>query len=103
MIKCPIMSRRNGHIMVSCIEGGCAFWDEEKKQCCIKTMALVATDKPNGGTGNGTAQAYYIPPSSYCNTNIITNPATIPTRDYPETTVYCSAKTDPNYSFEAGV
>ena len=82
MIKyCPITSGRgNTYSYKVCEEEKCAFWDEEKKQCCIKTLCLAAAGKANIETGNGTAQAYYIPPSSYC-----------------------SAKTDPNYSFEAGV
>lgn len=72
MIKyCPITSGRgNTYSYKVCEKEKCAFWDEEKKQCCIKTMALAAADKPNGGAGNGTAQAYYIPPSSYCTSKV---------------------------------
>jgi hypothetical protein len=97
---CPIMSYRNEYnTEIYCMEHECAWWDEEKKQCYIKTMALAAAGKANVETGNGTAQAYYIPPSSYC----VGNPIDIPAKESSATTVYCSTKTDPDYSFEAGV
>lgn len=81
MIKyCPITSGRgNTYSQRRCEEEKCAFWDEELKQCVIKTMALAVADKKNGGSSS-TAQAYYIPPSSYCytdarsNTDLINNP-----------------------------
>ena len=102
--NCPITSYHNEYKTETyCMEHDCAWWDKENAQCCIKTFCLAAAGKKNGETSNSTAQAYYIPPSSYCNTNIITNPATVPARDYPEITVYCSAKTDPEHSFEEGV
>ena len=35
---CPIMSsRRQGWGMITCPKEECAFWDEYKQQCCIKT------------------------------------------------------------------
>lgn len=81
MIKhCPITSGRgNTYSQRICEEEKCAFWDEELSQCVIKTMALAVADKKNGGSSS-TAQAYYIPPSSYCytdarsNTDLINNP-----------------------------
>lgn len=70
---CPIMSGREKFYSEKvCIEKECAFWDEEREQCCIKTMALAAAVKPSGKSGS-TAQAYYIPPSSYCYTDASSN------------------------------
>lgn len=48
MIKrCPIMSKQTAsHSRVFCFENECAFWDEERSQCCILTQALAAADKP---------------------------------------------------------
>lgn len=74
MIKrCPIMSKQNeSHSKVYCFENECAFWDEEMKMCCIKSGMIAVADKKNGGS-SPTAQAYYIPPSSYCQTNAVSN------------------------------
>lgn len=74
MVKyCPIMSYQTvDNNELYCMREECALWDEELKQCVIKTMATAAADKKNGGSGS-TAQAYYIPPSSYCNTNAVSN------------------------------
>ena len=70
---CPIMSyQKQYHDEMYCMEEACAFWDEEREQCCIKTMALAAAVKPSGESGS-TAQAYYIPPSSYCYTDASSN------------------------------
>ncbi len=66
---CPIMSRReNTYGEVDCIKSNCALCDHIEEQCCLKTMALAAADKRNGGQ-SPTAQGYYIPPSSYCHSN----------------------------------
>ena len=48
MIKrCPIMSKQNeSHSKIYCIEKECAWWDEERGQCCILTQALAAAVKP---------------------------------------------------------
>lgn len=74
MIKhCPITSGRgNTYSQRICEEGKCAFWDEELNQCIIKTMAIAVADKKNGGSSPA-AQAYYIPPSSYCYTDARSN------------------------------
>ena len=42
---CPIREAGSGN-GYHCKEGHCAFWDEAKKQCCIKTFCL----KPNNIT-----------------------------------------------------
>lgn len=58
---CPIMSKREQtYGEVDCIGSNCAFWDEEREQCCIKSAMIAAADKKNGGP-NSTAQAVYIP------------------------------------------
>lgn len=94
---CPIMSYHNVYKTETyCMEHECAWWDKENAQCCIKTFCLAAAGKKSRETSNNTAQAYYIPPSSYC--------TTIPAKEPSPMTVYCSAaKTDPEYSFEVGV
>lgn len=60
MIKnCPIMSYQKQYTdEVYCMEGDCAFWDEKRVQCCIKTMALAAAEKPIDGVRE---QAAYVP------------------------------------------
>lgn len=60
MIKnCPIMSfQKEYHNENPCMEGDCAFWDEKRVQCCIKTMALAAAEKPIDGVRE---QAAYVP------------------------------------------
>lgn len=73
MIKCPIMSKQNeSHSKIYCFEDECAFWDEEMKMCCIKSAALAIAGNKGGGS-SPTAQAYYIPPSSYCYTDASSN------------------------------
>lgn len=68
---CPIMSYQKQHYdKVYCIEKDCAFWDEERGQCCIKSLVIAVAGKKDGGS-SPTAQAYYIPPSSYCQTNAV--------------------------------
>ena len=42
---CPIREAGSGN-GYHCIEGRCALWDQNKKQCCIKTFCL----KPNNTT-----------------------------------------------------
>ena len=48
MIKyCPIMSYRDNNMEgIYCMDDSCEWWDEEKRQCCIKTQALAAAAKP---------------------------------------------------------
>ena len=71
--SCPIMSKREKtYGDIECIRSNCALWDEEREQCCIKSAMIAAADKENGGP-NSTAQAYYIPPSSYCYTDARSN------------------------------
>ena len=74
MIKhCPIMSgREKSYSEKVCIEKECAFWDEEREQCCIKSAALAVAGKTSDDS-SPTAQAYYIPPSSYCQTNAVSD------------------------------
>ena len=44
--RCPIMSKQNeSHSKIYCFENECAFWDEEREQCCILTQALAAEGK----------------------------------------------------------
>ena len=70
---CPIMSyQKQYHDEMYCMEIDCGFWDEEKGQCCIKTMALAAAAKPSGGS-SPTAQAYHISPSSYCQIDAVSD------------------------------
>ena len=62
---CPIMSyQKQYHDEMYCMENDCAFWDEEKGQCCIKTMALAAAAKPAGGSNTIPMQAEYVYPIS---------------------------------------
>ena len=64
---CLIMSyRKQDYDKIYCIEEACSFWDEERGQCCIKTMALAAAAKPSGG---------FNPPAS--DFAVFTSPATI--------------------------
>lgn len=71
--RCPIMSKQTeSHSKVYCFEKECAFWDEEMNMCCIKSAMIAVAGKKDGGTSS-TAQAYYIPPSSYCQTNAISD------------------------------
>ena len=68
MAKCPIMSYQNSKdYTTNCKTDNCAWWDANKNMCCIKSMALSMT------TNNETAQGHYIPPSSYCNTNAVSD------------------------------
>ena len=69
---CPIMSYKNqNYNKIYCIEETCAFWNEEMKMCCIKS-AMIAAAKPSGGS-SPTAQAYHISPSSYCQTDAVSD------------------------------
>lgn len=71
--RCPIMSKQNeSQSKIYCFENECAFWDEEMKMCCIKSAMIAVAGKKDGGSSS-TAQAYYIPPSSYCQTNAVSN------------------------------
>lgn len=60
MIKyCPIMSYQKQYSDErSCMEEVCSFWDEERGQCCIKTMALAAAADPLDRVRE---QAMYVP------------------------------------------
>jgi hypothetical protein len=65
---CPIMSfRKSEWEEIFCLGEECAFWDEEKEQCCFKTMALAAAGK----TYDVSRQAEYVYP-------INTTPAIVP-------------------------
>lgn len=71
--RCPIMSKQNeNHSKIYCFENECAFWDEEMKMCCIKSAMIAVAGNKSGGS-SPTAQAYYIPPSSYCYTDASSN------------------------------
>ena len=64
MAKCPIMSYQNSKdYTTNCKTDNCAWWDANKNMCCIKSMTK----------NNETAQGHYIPPSSYCNTNAVSD------------------------------
>ena len=71
MIKyCPFMSYRSGNVEgLYCMDNSCALYDEENCQCCFKTQALTAAAKSSGNT----AQASYVIPSSYHQTNAVSN------------------------------
>ena len=70
---CPIMSyQKQNYDKIYCIEKDCAFWDEEMNMCCIKSAVVAVTGKKDGGS-SPTAQAYYISPSSYCQTDAVSN------------------------------
>ena len=58
MIKkyCPIMRDGNKY----CMTDSCAFWDEEREQCCLKTQALAVAGKKSGGSGSIPLQAEYV-------------------------------------------
>ena len=45
--RCPIMSKQtDSHSKVYCFENECAFWDEEREQCCIKSAMIAAAAEP---------------------------------------------------------
>lgn len=72
-IFCPITSYQKQYQSgTECMEEACAFWDEERGQCCIKSAALAAAGKKDGGS-SPTAQAYHISPSSYCQTDAVSD------------------------------
>ena len=62
MIKyCPIMSFQKEHnYEENCMEEACAFWDEEKEQCCLKSAALAVAGRKSGGPGSIPLQAEYV-------------------------------------------
>lgn len=71
--RCPIISNREKSWgEEDCLKGNCALWDEEREQCCIKSAALAVAGKTSGDS-SPTAQAYCIPPSSYCYTDAYSN------------------------------
>ena len=56
---CPIMSFRDkNYEEIFCGEKECAWWDEERGQCCILTQALAAAGKTSGVS----RQAEYVYP-----------------------------------------
>lgn len=72
-VFCPITSYQKQYQSgTECMEEACAFWDEERGQCCIKSLMIAVAGKKDGGS-SPTAQAYYIPPSSYCQTNAVSD------------------------------
>ena len=57
---CPIMSfRKSEWEEIFCLGEECAFWDEERGQCCLKTQALAAAGTPS----NVSRQAEYVYPT----------------------------------------
>lgn len=73
MIKyCPIMSFQKQYTSEEhCMEEVCAFWDEKRGQCCLKSAALAVAAKPSGGASSVPLQAEYVYPVS-------TTPAVVP-------------------------
>lgn len=63
MIKyCPIISYQKKYSDErTCMEEVCAWWDEERGQCCIKTQALAAAADPLDKIRE---QAMYVPARS---------------------------------------
>lgn len=69
---CPIISYQKQYQSgTECMEEACAFWDEKRGQCCIKSAALAVADKKPGGASSVPLQAEYVYPVS-------TTPAVIP-------------------------
>ena len=66
MIKrCPIMSKQNESLSkIYCFEKECAFWDEEREQCCIKSLVIAIAGKKDGGASDISLQAEYVYPIS---------------------------------------
>ena len=62
---CPIMSyQKQNYDKVYCIEETCAFWDEERGQCCIKSLMIAVAGKKDGGASDISLQAEYVYPIS---------------------------------------
>lgn len=58
---CPIMSyRKDNWNNIYCSEKECAWWDEAKEQCCLKSAALAVAGKKSGGPGSIPLQAEYV-------------------------------------------
>lgn len=65
---CPIMSYQKQYSDErKCMKEACAFWDEERGQCCIKTMALAAAAKPSGGSNPPASDFAVFPPQTIIN------------------------------------
>ena len=65
---CPITSYQKQYQSgTECMEEACAFWDEERGQCCIKTMALAAVAKPSGGFNPPASEFAVFPPPTTIN------------------------------------
>ena len=79
-VFCPITSYQKQHQSgTECMEEVCAFWDEERGQCCIKSAMIAVAGNKGGSTPLPHAtyeQAQYIPPTAMPNPNI-NNPYTI--------------------------
>lgn len=93
--RCPIMSKQNeSHSKIYCFESECAFWDEEKNMCCIKSAAIAAADK-----SSVSVNPCFVSPS----------PAMVPntTGDWHLSTssnpYRVESQSDPVYTFEIGV
>lgn len=57
-VFCPITSYQKQYQSgTECMEEACAFWDEERGQCCIKSAALAVAGNKNGGE---TPQTQYV-------------------------------------------
>lgn len=62
---CPIMSyRKQDYDKIYCIEEACAFWDEERGQCCIKSLVIAVAGKKDDGASDISLQAEYVYPIS---------------------------------------
>ena len=69
---CPIMSYQKQYSDErNCMEEVCAFWDEERGQCCLKSAALAVAGKKSGGFNPPASDFAVFPPIS-------TSPAHIP-------------------------
>lgn len=66
MIKyCPIMSfQKEYNNEERCMDEACAFWDEERGQCCLKSAALAVADKKTGGFNPPASDFAVFPPVS---------------------------------------
>ena len=65
-VFCPITSYQKQYQSgTECMEEACAFWDEEREQCCIKTMALAVAAKPSGGFNPPASDFAVFPPPNY--------------------------------------
>lgn len=62
---CPIMSYQKQYSDErNCMEEVCAFWDEERGQCCLKSAALAVAGKKSGGFNPPASDFAVFPPVS---------------------------------------